>query len=185
MSSRLTFIIITVLSGLLLCINVALQRRNTQLVERIRYLEQSNNGPAEGSLIHSVFGTDFSKQPLVVDYAKSDEPSLLLIFSPFCKYSRQNWPNWERLQSRFPSTKVVFADITGEVSQQFFDSLGIKPPTQTLRLADVIKVQNNLNLTPVTVVVGSKGIVKRTVLGVLDDASLQSVESALKADSRP
>jgi hypothetical protein len=182
MASRVTLIAVVVLSGALLFVNEVLQRRNAHLVARVKYLEQGN-GPAEGSLIRAVFGTDLNKKPFLVDYERNNRPSLLLVFSPFCKFTRQNWPLWNRLLKDSPSVDVVFADVTGEVSDEFFSSQGVKTPTQVLRLADIVKLQENFNLTPATVVVGPKGVVKRIVLGVLDDVSLHSLEAALRSDS--
>ena len=76
---------------------------------------------------------------------------------------------------------VVFADLSGKVSQGFFDSMDTSPPASLIRVPDILKVEHKLDFTPTTIVIGAGGVVAQTVLGVMSEDQLKSFEKTLNS----
>lgn len=181
-AAKATPIFVSLLCVALIFVNWMLRRANHQLVARVQYLEQLG-GPPVGGFIRSMVGTDMSGKPMAVDYESENRPSLLLVFSPYCRFSKLNWPLWDQLTSQLPNTKVIYADLTGEVNEKYFESIQVLAPTQTLRMSDIVRVKENFNLTPTTVVLGPKGEIRRVVLGVLTDRDIVKIKADLASES--
>jgi hypothetical protein len=177
MSSRTANIVLTFACLSLLVANVVLQLHDRKLNSKIDFLT-SSQGPVAGDSISGVFGTDLENRAVVVDYANSTRPSLLLVFSPLCRYSKSNMPRWKQLQMALPKLDIVFADATRHelpLTTQFFSDAGMDLPSRVLKIADIVKVENRLELTPTTLVIGPKGVITGSYLGVLDEGDVKAI----------
>ncbi len=166
----------------LLIINVALQQHNHQLLSRIENLE-SSQGPPVGFSFTSISGTDLNNLPVRLDYAERTDRSLFLLLSPACRYTKENWPYWHRLLKEAPNTKVVFADITGEVDPNYFRAAGLASPGQVIKLDGSALFAHNLRVTPTTVVLGPRGCVEGVWTGVLDNEDVRAALVLLGASN--
>lgn len=173
-------ILVSVVISVLLIANVLLQRRNHQLVSRNQSLEGSNV-PEVGSRIATLGGADLNGKMVSMDYSRRGDTSFVLFFSPICRYSKQNWPNWNRLLQAFPNTKVLFLDGTDLSSEKFFLEMGTPVPTSVIKLSEIYKSQLQLRVTPTTVVLGPQGTVEKAFAGVLGSSEMEHLESVLKA----
>lgn len=113
------------------------------------------------------------------DFSQRNEPSLLFAFSAVCHYSKTNWPNWVHIISRRPNVDVVFADITGLSSIDFFHQLGVPIPEKIIKTDPLFNQTFNVHVTPTTILLGPHGLVRRVFVGVMDDAQVKELLSDL------
>ncbi len=168
----------------LLIINIALQRHNRELLSTIANLE-SAEGPPISSSLPWISGNDLNDELTMFDFSERTGRTLLLLFSSGCGYTKQNWPYWHRLLKESPSTNVVFADTTGEVTAAYFREAGIATPERVIKIAGLMKSECNLRVTPTTVVLGPKGRVEGVWIGVLSDEKVKGIKELLRAHDNP
>jgi hypothetical protein len=171
--------LITVLIvGFLLIANIFLQRLNRQLTVQLEILKL-RDFPQVGTKFDGVLGTDLKDSPVVKSYGQNTDTSLFLVFSPVCGYCVKNWPNWSRLRNELPSGRVVFADTTGVVTEEFMNRMGVSGSLEVLKLSPFSKGQYGLLATPTTIVIGPKGEVKYSYVGILNNTELEHIEAYL------
>jgi len=136
--------------------NVALQRKLTLLRKENRDLV-SSQAPAIGSFVRRVQGHDLSNQEISIDFSSQPKQTLLLVFSPTCRFCAENWPNWQKLLQSAPGANVVFADTSGEADLGYLQKVGISPPVQVVRIGMQTKLSYKLSTTPTTLLLGSGG----------------------------
>jgi hypothetical protein len=91
---------LTILTATLLGRNALLQRQ----------VSLSQQLPM-GDLLPALTGTSLDGEPIHVDYT-SGRSTLLLVFSPTCKFSEANWQTWDTVGAASLSTlDVFFVDI--------------------------------------------------------------------------
>ena len=171
-------LILLLMCGLLLGYNVALQRRVTLLTKENRDLV-SSQAPAIGSFIRRVQGHDLSNQEISIDFSSQPKQTLLLVFSPMCRFCAENWPNWQKLLQSAPGANVVFADTSGEADLGYLQKVGISPPVQVVRIGTQTKLSYKLSTTPTTVLLGSGGRVEEAWVGVLSGDELDMARRKL------
>jgi len=159
----------------LVATNMVLQHRYHQAVSRIEYLQLSQ-APTVGSTISNLSGTDINGARYVEDYSNRNDTSLLLVFSPACQYCQRNWPNWSRLVQEYsPSLNVVYADLSASVTSEYFKNFGVAVPSHLVKFNSLAAQEHSLFVTPTTLVVGPKGLVKYVHVGVLDDNMVEQI----------
>jgi hypothetical protein len=119
---------------------------------------------------------------LTIDLANRSGKSLLLIFSPVCKYCSDNWTYWHKLLEDARGATVIFGDVTANVEPEYFRKAG-GVPAHVIRIGHEVRSVLNLGVTPMTIVLSPKGRVDGVWIGVLTDAKVRAVESLLAKGS--
>lgn len=166
---------------ILLGYNFALQKKVASLRKENQDL-LSNEAPAVDSFVRRVEGRDLSNQELSIDFVSQPKRTLLLVFSPLCRFCTETWPNWHMLLRSAQGANVVFADTSGEADLGYFQKMGVSPPVQVIRIGMQTKVAYNLNATPTTVLLRPGGRVEGAWVGPLSDDDLDAVRHKLTQD---
>ena len=162
----------------LLGYNFALQRKVAVLWKENRYLV-STEAPVVDSFVRRIDGLDLSNQETSIDFTSRSKPTLLLVFSPACRFCAENWPNWHKLLQSAADANVVFADTSGLADLGYFQKVGISPPIQLVKIGLQTKLASKLNATPTTILLAPGGRVKGAWVGLLSDDDLKTARREL------
>jgi hypothetical protein len=170
----LSFWAIVIAALALLAINVALQRRNSELEASLSDMEQSR-GPQPGTVIPEIVGERPSGGQFTVRFG---ERTLVLVLSATCHICVENWPAWRQLISSLPkSTPVLFADVNDAVNERYMAKFAMSPERVVTKINLAAKWQYNLRETPETLVVAAGGKVEKTWIGKLNAADILDIRA--------
>ena len=175
---RIALAVCLTLSVILIASNLLLQRENARLRLHNENLS-SADGPVIGSHISSLEGDDLSKHKIKLDLKHQSNPTLLLVFSPTCRYCKANLPTWLHILQNAPSVNTVYVDLAGTANQAYFSQSKLPSRGIPIHLVPEESILHNLKVTPTTVVLDRNGIVKGSWAGVLSPSQQNQLESLL------
>lgn len=171
----LSFWAIAVVGLALLVLNVALQRRNSQMETSLAELERSR-GPQPGVVIQEIVGETPSGAPITLHF---NERTLVLAMSARCKPCSENWPAWREVVSSLPSgAQVVYADVTDSVNDRYLANFAIPAGRVITRIDFGARWRYDLRETPETIVVAAGGKVEKVWKGRLSAKDIIEAKSA-------
>ena len=164
--------------AVLLWTNHRLQVDNADLHAQLENLA-SLKGPAPGSTIATLRGQAISGEDLSLNLADRRSNTLLFIFSPVCKFCKENLSNWQTLMSVAKPDRVVWADVTGKVDATYQATASIPPAASIIRLNPEERTLYAFDSTPTTVLLSKDGTVIWRYAGVLEHAQIEELRKLL------
>jgi peroxiredoxin len=170
------------LLGLLVLALVAL---NTALIIQNRRLRATASDRSivlkEGTVVPPISGMDINNNKFALDYGNDPRKTVMLVFSPRCSFCTKNMPNWAAIAKGLDrkSYRIVAVSIFAE---------GVKEYVGEHKLADVpiiaevdpkARVSYEMNVTPETILIDSRGKVEKIWTGVLYTDERAEVERLL------
>jgi len=171
-------LVLAVVCGILLFVNHKLQKQNRLLVEQFRSLSTAQ-GPPVGSKISLLRGHTISGQNIALDLSHRENGTLLLVLSPLCQYTKLNFPRWREILLLVPPDQVVYVDLTGTADSGYLASAAIPVSAEVIRLDPEERTLYSLTITPTTVLLGPRGVVRAVWPGLMSEEQAQEVRRLL------
>jgi hypothetical protein len=161
----------TVTNGLLI-------RQNTFLRNEIRSYDTLLYTPI-GAVMPSLSGWDTSGTEITLPYTGAAK-TLMLVFSPTCGYCKKSWAAWAALIRRFPEERVVFVNIGGSLSGDFFKQFPTYAKTLLVKTAPESILRYRLRETPITIALDAHGRVLGAWGGEVGTSREKEIEDRLR-----
>jgi hypothetical protein len=169
----------------LLC--VVLLTSNLVLLQRARKIQRVYDALREftlqvkpGTHVPAIEGFDVGGRWASVG-VEGQRPLVVFVFSPRCAFSDRNWPNWTELLPAVEHTaRTVFVDASRTADPAY---LGSHPTGKAIVIAkpDAKAVASyTLSMTPQTILVDSRGMVRKVWSGVLTDSDVADIRATLE-----
>lgn len=172
------------LASFLIIINVLLLRENIALKGVVREFE-GHLAPQEGSVIPTLYGHDPEKKPLVILQGTDSRKTVLLIFSPQCANCEKNWPVWhEAIQNMdIKRFRAIAINLANDLPQDYLAQHHVTDMPILAELGPQLAISYNFQLTPLTVLLDSKGRVDKVWIGILAGKEKREFEQTLRTSS--
>jgi hypothetical protein len=174
-----SFLGLSFLTALLVCLNVALIIQNRELKRRIS--TPPGLLPTLGAKVSSLVGVGPDRARVVVPFPAGGAKTLLFVFSTTCGVCDLNWPAWQGIAGSLDrrSYRVVYVNLHSAISSEYITKHGVFGGAVLAELDPHSIVALNLRVTPMTVLLGSDGVVEEAWAGLLEGDELASVRAAL------
>ncbi len=131
---------------------------------------------AVGSWVPSLQGKAASGEPMGIDYADRDTPTVLYVFSPLCRWCKSNFDNATALQRAVSGRyRFVGVSLTSNGLTDYLTQNKIAYPVVT-DLPITIKAAYKMAATPTTIVVSPDHKVMKVWAGAFEGQSQQEIE---------
>jgi hypothetical protein len=169
-----------VVALVLLCVNVLLLHQNSVLAARTAKL-RSERGPQPGSVLPSIAGQTVTGTSVTVDYTTRTGKSLVLVMSPLCAATKENWGNWREILSadRPNSRNFLVVDLSDRLEPRHLAQYGLRETDVVTKVDVTLKYLLDLRVTPQTIVVGPRGTVMGSWSGMLQENDVKAVQALL------
>lgn len=155
------------ISTLLLIVNIFLIFQNLQLKSEIETLEPTKT--KEGDVLSNFRAKDLSGNETKLDFGENNTKRILFFFRTTCGYCKEQMNYWKGLVSNIDRQEYKVIAITTET-----DTQAIRDYMKNYEIEDwevlMINPEDAYNarliVTPITVVVGNKGIVEKVWIGI-------------------
>jgi len=168
--------IFVVLAASLCVANISLLRENARLVRRQRI--QTEVSP--GATLAAMRGLLVNGSSAELGYTgpSSWDKTLLLVFSPTCRYCEENWPLWQNVLRQVNPKRVRVAGVNIGPQSGLQQLLSKQNMGGFLMFASVdpgsLK-QYHLGVAPQTIAIGLNGRVEHVWTGVLRESQLREI----------
>ena len=178
-SRRFPTLIFPALTALLLALNVLLVVQNRAL--KAVPPTPASLLPARGVRINEIDGLSIDGSPIDIQFGKDHRKTMLFVFSTSCGVCTANWPNWEKLSKSVNPTvfRLAYANINSEMSKKYSDRYGLPAADVFAQLDARSRTQLNLQLTPLTIVLGADGTLERYWAGRLRPDEISQLQTVL------
>jgi peroxiredoxin len=175
-------------TALLLAITVlTMMITNVALVRQNRVLKSSRSGLERGLDLHrgravpGFEGLDVAGNRIQVKYNEDQRKTLLLVFSPGCRFCRENMGSWRAIVRALDPTRcrTIAVSLLTPGTKEYLDEYGFIDFPVIAEMDPKARVEYNLTLSPQTIVIDPSGVVEKVWNGLLVEDSIREVESAL------
>lgn len=137
--------------------------------------------PQVGTRIEQLEGAALDGSKIQVSFNGQSEPTLLFIFSTRCGVCDLNWPQWDSIARtmRGRPFRLVYASIYSPLTREYAERYGIGEATVFAQLDPQYEVTLNLRLTPLTILLGTNGVVEHVWAGLLQGEALADFKRTL------
>ena len=169
---------ITVLT--MMVTNVALVRQNRALKASRPGLQRGLE-LQRGRTVPGFEGMDAAGNRIQVHYNEDQRKTLLLVFSPGCRFCRENMPGWRALTQALDQTRCrpVAVSLLAPGTREYLDEYGFVDLPAIAEIDPKARVEYNLTLSPQTIVIDPSGVVEKVWNGLLTEDSIREIESVL------
>jgi hypothetical protein len=178
-SLRFSSLFFPVLSAVLLVLNIALILQNRAL--KAPEVAPASMLPPRGTKVDRIDGLSLDGAPMQVGFGNDHRKTMLYVFSTTCGVCRVNWPNWNALNQTIDnkSFKLMYANINSEISKEYLDSHGLSADKVFAQLDPRSKAAPNLQVTPLTIMLGDDGTIERYWAGALQKEDISEIEKLM------
>ena len=177
--SKTTVLLVVLLVGALLVLNASLIIQNRKLRGGETNLRSSVLKP--GSTVPALAGMDLDGKDFTLDYGKDPRKAVMFIFSPRCGICTKNMPNWKAISQDLDrnSYRIVAVSIVAEGVKKYINQQKLTNVPVIAEVDPKSRVSYEMNVTPITLLIDSKGKVEKVWVGQLVAAEQAEVEQAL------
>jgi peroxiredoxin len=164
---------------------LVLATMNVVLVRQNRSLKAStgldrNLELQPGRAVPGLEGKDLDGNPVRIDYTDSRK-TLLLVFSPGCRFCGENMPNWRTIVSGVDPNayRVVGVSLVPLGTREYLSGFPAVDYPIVAEIDPSVRVQYSLVLSPQTIVIDQSGVVERVWNGLLNEESVREIKTAV------
>lgn len=177
--SKTTALLLVLLVGALLVLNASLIIQN----RRMRGGETNLRSTVlkRGSTVPALAGTDLDGKDFTLDYGKDPRKAVMFIFSPRCGICTKNMANWKAISQRLDrnSYRIVAVSIVPEGVKEYINQQRLTNVPVIAEVDPKSRVSYEMNVTPITLLIDSKGQVEKVWVGLLLPEEQTEVEQVL------
>lgn len=165
---------------ILLVINVLLVSQNKKLKSSVEKGGRSME-IQPGTQLPAVTGVDLNGKPLTLEYGQDSRRTLLLVFSPACRFCKENMPNWEAIMGSVDKNSFRIAGISLMENglKEYLAQYGINDLPIVAEMDPKARAAYNLVLSPQTILIDSEGKAEKVWTGVIEGEKKAELERML------
>jgi hypothetical protein len=178
-SLRFSSLFFPVLSAVLLVLNIALILQNRAL--KAPEVVPASMLPPRGTKVDRIDGLSLDGASMQVGFGGDHRRTLLYVFSTTCGVCKVNWPNWQALNKTVDtrSFRLMYANINSEMSREYLDTHGLPADKVFAQLDPRSRAALNLQVTPLTIMLGDDGTIERYWAGALQQEDLSEIQKLM------
>ena len=172
--------LLATMAVVLMVINVMLAQQN----KRLKAFADGPNRSLElkpGAQLPAIEGMDAEGKRLKVEYGRDARKTLLMVFSPGCRFCGENMRNWEAIANGVDneSYRVIGVSLLAAGTQEYLSRHpGFDRPV-IAELDPQIRLAYNLVLSPQTILIDSAGKAEKVWSGLIREGQKRDVEQTL------
>ena len=176
---RFSSLFFPALSAVLLVLNIALILQNRAL--KAPDVVPASMLPSRGARVDKIAGLSLNGTPMQVGFGGDHRRTLLYVFSTTCGVCKVNWPNWQAINKTADtrSFRLMYANINSEMSKNYLDSHGLPADKVFAQLDSRSRAALNLQVTPLTIMLGDDGTIERYWAGALQQEDLSEIQKLM------
>jgi uncharacterized membrane protein YphA (DoxX/SURF4 family) len=160
--------------------NFGLVKQNQALKTRLAVLlPGQKTALAEGDKLPPLNVIDMNKEKSTIDFSGAKQ-TLLFIFSPHCKPCQKNQANWQAIVAGIRDSMPVLGISTLGFEETLDYFINNEPNYQVFVPDDESFAAYRVDYVPLTILVDNNGLVKEVWKGVLNAASIQSIDTKIQ-----
>lgn len=166
------------LSIALLAINLLLAQQNKQLKFYAGERDHSF-GLNAGKQLPPIEGFDVAGNKLSLSYRGDGRKTLLLVFSPGCRYCHENMPNWQRVVNQLNTKeyRVIAISLKSEGAKEYMTNYNLTDVPLITELSPKVRTAYGLSVTPLSVLIDADGKAEKVWAGLLQERELDEFKA--------
>jgi hypothetical protein len=178
--SRKTVLMFVVMTTVLLVINLSLVRQNKSLKGSVDKRERSME-IQPGTQLPAMTGIDLNGNRLTMEYGQDPRKTLLLVFSPACRFCKENMPNWEAIMGSVDknSYRITAVSLMENGLKEYLSEYGFTDLPVVAEMDPEVRVGYNLVVSPQTILIDAEGRAERVWTGLIEGEKRAELERAL------
>jgi hypothetical protein len=179
-SQKLLVFALSILSALLICLNVALVVQNGRL-KAIAKAPSPVIVPQVGTKFPKLDGAALDGSRLILPFGTDNRKTLLLIFSTTCRVCDQNWSAWQSVVRSIVGRpyRVVYANIHSLLTYPYVVRHNFTDGIVFAEIDPRISIELHLEVTPLSILLAPDGTVEKVWPGLLEGGDLAEVTRVL------
>lgn len=180
--SKRAFLLLVAIGFILIIMNSLLIRQNEKLKARVSKLDRSLE-IKPGKELPPLEGIDINGDKLAIAYGEDPRKTLLLVFSPNCRFCKENIGGWHEVLKRLDDNlvRVIGISINRDGAKEFAILHKLTDIPVMTEMDAAYRVSYNLNLVPQMILIGADGRVERVWTGKLADEEKLDLERSLNS----
>ncbi|HYO12907.1 MAG TPA: hypothetical protein VE685_06925 [Thermoanaerobaculia bacterium] len=153
-------------------------RQNNSLKNKL--LKKGPQYLTAGELVPALRGLDLNNRIITVPHRHGEKDTLYFVFSPSCGWCKINLPNWQAILDQASERyRIVAVSISREKTAEYVHEHGLSKTSVIIEPEPRDLLAYRLQLTPQTILVDSKGSVRKNWLGAFGSEERQDIERSL------
>jgi hypothetical protein len=134
-----------------------------------------------GTQLPPITGIDLNGNRFTMDYGQDPRKTLLLVFSPGCRFCKENMPNWEAMMGGLDknSYRVTGVSLMEDGLKEYLAEYGLGDLPVVAEIDPQVRVGYNLVLSPQTILIDSEGKAERVWTGLIEGEKKDELERIL------
>jgi hypothetical protein len=179
-SQKLLSLMLSILSLLLICLNVALVVQNRRL-KAIAQAPSPSFVPQVGTKFSKLDGAALDGSRLILPFGTDSRKTLLLVFSTNCRVCDLNWPAWQSVARSIVGRpyRLVYANIHSLLTDAYVARHNMSDGMVFAEIDPHTSIDLHLEVTPLSILLAPDGTVEKVWPGLLEGDELAEVTKAL------
>jgi peroxiredoxin len=168
------------MTTILVVINILLMGQNKKLKSSVEKGGRSME-IQPGTQLPPITGIDLNGNQFKLDYGQDPRKTLLLVFSPSCRFCKENMPNWEAIMGGVDknSFRVTGISLMENGLKEYLAQYGLSDLPIVAEMDPQARAAYNLILSPQTILIDSEGKAERVWTGLIEGEKKAELERIL------